>query len=318
MSKVRWGIVSAGRIAHTFARDVAHADNAQVHAVAARSGAAAEKFATEHGIAHACEGYAELFADPQIDAVYIATPHTHHLQHALAALAAGKAVLCEKPVTTSAAEFVKMTEAAASADRFLMEAMWTWFLPAILQAREWVEAGRIGELRHIKADFGYPIAYHPKAREYDAALAGGCLLDMGIYPVALARLFMHRSPVNIHVVPRFAPNAVEDEVSMLFDYEDCVASLATSFRCKLPNAAYIIGSEGLIAIPDFWRASECHLFVLDEKIESFCDTRKGSGFEFQIRSASEDILQGRRQSAVVPHAESLAFQQDMDRVKKQF
>ena len=318
MAEVRWGIVSAGNIAGTFARDIAYADNARVGAVAARSGAAAAQFAAEHGIPEAFEGYEALFADPDIDAVYVATPHTLHLKHSLAALDAGKAVLCEKPVTTSAADFGNLRAAAATADRYLMEGMWTWFLPAIVKAKEWVDEGRIGELRHLKADFGYPIPYDPGKRLYNAELAGGCLLEMGIYPVALARLFTSQAPSTIEVVSRFAPNGVEDDVVMLFNYDDCVATLATSFRCKLQNTAYIIGTKGYIEIPHFWRASACRLYVLHDPVDRFSDGRSGSGFEFQIAAASDDILQGRKESAVVNHAASLGFQEDMDRIRTNF
>ena len=318
MNEVRWGIVSAGNIAGTFARDIAYTGNARVGAVAARSGFAARNFARKHGISSSYEGYEALFADADIDAVYIATPHTAHLENALAAMETGKAVLCEKPVTVNAQEFGKMTAAAADSGCYLMEGMWTWFLPAFIKAKEWVDAGRIGELRHIKADFGYPVRYDPDSRLYNPDLAGGCLLEMGIYPVALARYFTSRSPEAINVVSRFAPNGVDDDVVMIFDYDDCVATLATSFRCKLQNTAYIIGTRGYIAIPHFWRAPECNLYVLHDVVDAYVDNRRGSGFEFQIAGVSDDILQGRKESAVVPQAASLAFQEDMDRVRATF
>lgn len=318
MSKVRWGIVSAGNIANTFASDIHNVPHAQVKAVAARSLASASKFAEKHGIADAYQGYDDLFADPDIDAIYVATPHTLHLQNSTDALEAGKAVLCEKPITTSAADCQALLDVAAKTDRYLMEAMWTWFLPAIRKAKAWVDAGRIGELRHIKADFGYPVRYAPDSRPYNATLAGGCLLDMGIYPIAIARYFAQQAPKDIEVISHLAPNGVDDDVVMLFNYDDLVASLATSFRCKLQNTAYIIGTDGYISIPNFWRASECHLFVLVERVDTYIDDRSGSGFEFQITAVSDDILQGRKESAVVTHAASLAFQQDLDRVRDQF
>ena len=318
MRKVRWGIVSAGNIAGTFARDIAYVPNAEVVAVAARSKASASEFADTHQIGKAYQGYDKIFADDEVDAIYVATPHTLHLSNSADALRAGKAVLCEKPVTTSAAECRELFDIATQADQYLMEAMWTWFLPAIEKAKAWVDSGRIGELRHVKAELGYPKPFDPQSRLYDPSLAGGCLLDMGVYPIALARHFIGRAPGNIYIVSRHAPNGVDDDVTMLFEYDDCVATLATSFRCKLQNAAYIIGTIGYIEIPDFWRASECHLFKLDEKIESYVDDREGSGFEFQIASVSDDILRGRKQSDMVPHSASMGFQQDMDRVRAKF
>ena len=318
MNKIRWGIVSAGTIANTFAADMVHVPNAEVAAVAARSLDSAAEFADKYGIGKTYQGYEKLFSDPDIDAVYIGTPHTLHSENSADALRAGKAVLCEKPITTSAAECQKLLDVANATGSYLMEAMWTWFLPAVRKAKEWVDSGRIGELRHIKAELGYPKPYDPGSRLYDRSLAGGCLLDLGIYPIAIARYFTEKSPEAIHVVSRHAPNGVDDDVAMLFNYDNCVATLATSFRCKLPNTAYIIGTEGYIAIPHGWSARECQLFVMHDQVDEFVDGRRGSGFEFQIASVSDDIMQGRKESAVVTHAASLAFQQDMDRVREKF
>jgi len=318
MRKIRWGIVGAGTIANTFATDIAHVSNAELAAVAARDGDAAAGFAEKYGIGRAYQGYDKLFADPEIDAVYIGTPHTLHFKNSADALRAGKAVLCEKPITTSAAECQKLLDVAAETGSFLMEAMWTWFLPAMQTAKTWYEAGRIGELRHIKAELGYPKTFDPQSRLFDPELAGGALLDMGIYPIAIARYFTGRSPGSMDVVARFAQNGVDDDVTMQFDYGDCVASLATSFRCKLPNTAYVIGTRGYIEIPQCWRATDCRLFELDECVDVFNDGRLGSGFEFQIAAVSEDILAGRSESRIVSHTDSLAFQRDMDQVRDCF
>jgi predicted dehydrogenase len=318
MKKVRWGIVGAGHIANTFAADMQHVANAEVTTVASRNQASASEFAARHGINKAYAGYAALYADPDVDAVYVATPHTLHLPNTSDALRAGKAVMCEKPITVSAAECQALLDVAAETENYLMEAMWTWFLPAIQQAKAWVDAGRIGKVRHLKAELGYTKDYDPDSRLFDPLLAGGCLLDMGVYPIAIAQYFIEKPPEDIQVVSRFAANGVDDDIAMLFDYGDCVATLATSFRCKLPNTACVIGSEGVIEIPHAWSATECHLHVLHDRVDSFYDKRSGSGFEFQIASASSDILQGRKQSETVPHAASLAFQQQMDRVRATF
>ncbi|HMN47226.1 MAG TPA: Gfo/Idh/MocA family oxidoreductase [Povalibacter sp.] len=319
MRRIRWGILSTGRIAHQFAQDLSRVDNAELVAVAARSREAAAAFAEHHHIPHAHAGYAALIADPRVDAVYVATPHTLHFEHSAAALRAGKAVLCEKPLTTSAAECAALIDVARSTGAYLMEGMWTYFLPAVRTAQQWVAAGRIGRIRHIKADFGYPLLpYDANRREYDAALAGGCLLEMGIYPIALAWLFLQQDPASMQVVARRAPNGVEDDVVMTFDYADCVATLATSFRAKLQNWAYIIGDEGYIAIPDFWRAHECMLYRLDERIDHFDDARSTLGFDHEAQAVSDDILAGRRESAIVSLSDSLRFQQHIDAVRGSF
>jgi predicted dehydrogenase len=314
--RVRWGILGTGRIAQQFAQDLAHVENGELIAVASRSVEGATQFARRFDVPNAHGSYAELFADESVDAVYIATPHTMHAQNCLDAFDAGKAVLCEKPLTTTPAECETVVAAAARTGCYLMEGMWTFFLPAVRTALEWTAQGRIGRLKHIKADFGYPLLpFDAQRREYDAALGGGCLLEMGIYPVALAWLFLRREPRRMHVIRRDAPNGVEDDIAALFDYDDCTATLATSFRCKLQNWAYIIGDEGYIAIPDFWRASECSLYRLDERVDRFSDGRVTLGFEFEARAASCDILARRQQSAVVPWSSSATFQDHIAKVK---
>lgn len=318
MNEIRWGIVGAGRIAHTFARDMAATANGKVQAVAARCGESAKAFAKEHGVATAHEGYDALYRDANVDAVYVATPHTHHQQNASDALQAGKAVLCEKPITINAAECRQLIDVAHQTSGYLMEAMWTWFLPAVRKAKEWVDAGRIGRIVRIQSDFGYPQIYAPDKREYDAELAGGCLLEMGVYPVALTALFADSDPHNISVVARSAPNGVDDDVVATFDYRDFVATIGTSYRAKLRNWAYIIGEEGYVAIPDFWRASQCQLWVLDDLVDSFHDGRATIGFNYQIDAVCGDLAAGRTESAVLPLTASLRFQEHMDQIRSRF
>jgi predicted dehydrogenase len=318
MTDIRWGIVGAGRIAHTFVQDMPATGNGSVQAIAARSGESAHSFARQYEITTAYEGYDALYADPNIDAIYIATPHTLHLQHAGDALRAGKAVLCEKPITINADECEQLIKVADETSAYLMEAMWTWFLPAVRKAKEWVDAGRIGKIVQIQSDFGYPQIYSPDKREYDSDLAGGCLLEMGVYPVALTALFSDADPVEISVVSRQAPNGVEDGVVATFDYNDFVATIGTSFRAKLRNWAYIIGEDGYVAIPDFWRAKECQLWVLDDMVDRFDDGRSTNGFDYQTRAVNDDLLAGRRQSETIPLAASLRFQRHMDLIRSRF
>jgi predicted dehydrogenase len=317
MKTIRWGIVGAGRIAHTFARDIKATRHGVLHAVAARNGDAARAFADTYDAATACEGYEALFADPEVDAVYVATPHTLHVRNSIDALQAGKAVLCEKPLATSAIDCQRLIDVAEISGSYLMEGMWTWFLPAIRTAKKWVDAGRIGNLVQIQASFGYPMDYSPDCREYSVDLAGGCLLDMGIYPVAFATLFAGSEPIDITAVSRHAPNGVEDDVVAILKYERHVATISSSFRAKLPNWGYVIGDRGYIALPNFWCASECQLWVGDDKVEHFKDDRSTNGFDYQIDAVNGDLLAGRKQSEVVPLSVSLAFQRQMDRIRSQ-
>ncbi|MFD2166992.1 Gfo/Idh/MocA family protein [Thalassotalea euphylliae] len=315
MKQLNWGIVSTGRIAEQFVSDMPLVNNGKVLAVAARKKSDAQAFADMHDIERAYGRYDDLFADKDIDVVYIATPHTLHFQHAHAAIMAGKHVLCEKPFTVSSEQCRQLTTLAKTRGVYIMEAMWTYFLPAIVKAKEWVEQGRIGNIKHVKADFGYPIPYDPNLREYDKKLAGGCLLEMGIYPIAIAAYFLNRDIDYWHVNGHIAPNGVEDDVIMLAELGDAKATLATSFQCKLNNFAYIIGDKGYIAIHDFWRANSCSLFVLDEEVEKFEDGRESFGFNYEAQTVGEDILSGKLESEVVTHARSLWLQTQMERVK---
>ena len=320
---IKWGIAGTGRIAQQFAQDFEHVPNGQLVAVSSRSQNSADEFASKFGIAAAHAGYEHLLADPEVDAVYIASPHSCHYQNTADAIAAGKHVLCEKPFTINPQQCLDLIALAEKSDVFMMEAMWTYFLPAIHKAQQWVKQGRIGKLRQIKADFGYPqLPFDPKRREYDADLAGGCLLEMGIYPVALADLFMQQDPVDMQVLAHMAPNGVEDDVAMLFDYGDqadgAVAVLSTSYRARLPNVACIIGEEGYIEIPDFFKASECSLYELDTRLDHFEDGRESIGLNYEAIAAGEDINTGRQQNELVPWSTTLRFQQHMAAIKARF
>lgn len=314
---IRWGILSTARISHQFARDFGYARGGELVAVASRSLDKARDFASQYGIPRAHGSYEDLYADPEVDAVYISTPNTHHYTNAMDAILAGKAVLCEKPLTVNPAEARSLIEEAAARRVYLMEAMWTWALPAIRQALFWVETERIGEVRQIKADFGYPMPYDPASRLYSRDLGGGCVLDLGVYPVALAALFFDGLPTDCRVHAQHALSGVEDEVEMNLDFGDRRAVLAASFRRRLPNAAYIEGDEGLIVIPEFWKARSCHLYRQGQGSDHYRSTRKGGGFEHQIEAVNRDLQASFSHPEVVTWADSLRFQDIMARVLRE-
>ena len=317
--KVRWGILGAGRIAAQFADDIQYANHAELVAIAARNLGKAHSFAERFDIDKAHGSYSALYNDANVDAIYIATPHTHHLQQTIDTVNAGKHVLCEKPFTINQVECEQVLALSKTNSSYIMEGMWTYFLPAIQKARQWIEDGRIGAIKHIKADFGYPqLPFDASRREYDTNLAGGCLLEMGIYPVAIAWYFLQSNPISMDVLVRNAPNGVEDDLTFIFDYGETTATLATSFRCKLQNWCYVIGDKGWIAIPNFWRAHECFLYELDTQVDHFDDQRKGQGFEYEIESVSKDILNGKKESTIMPLHISLKFQQHMDLIRQHF
>ncbi len=316
METVRWGIVSTAHIATSFVADAAHAPTADIVAVASRSEDRADSFARGHGIPRAYGSYDALFADPEIDAVYVATPHTLHAQNAADALRAGKAVLCEKPLTVSPDEARALIRVAEETGGYLAEAMWTHFLPAVQTALGWVRDGRIGPVRHLRADFGHRIPYDPAHRTYDLALGGGALLDLGVYPLALAHLFLDGAPTATVATARYAPNGADEEVSVLSTFPTADATITASFRWTFPNTAYVIGERGVIEIPDFFRAPEASLVVDGERVDHVVDDRAGRGYEHQIRAVSADVLAGRTQSEIMPLARSLAVQEHMAAVAR--
>lgn len=316
--KLRWGIVSTGRIAQQFCQDMAFVTNGELAGVAARSLDDAKAFALKFGIEKAYQGYQSLFDDPTIDVVYVATPHTLHYQNVYAALMARKSVLCEKPITISSEESLQLSVLAKKQGVFLMEAMWTYFLPAIQQAKKWVEEGRIGKIKHIKADFGYPQVYDPNSRVYNNELAGGCLLDMGIYPLAIANYFAEIPMTNVLVKSHLAPNGVDDDVLIIADAGEAKLTLATSFQCKLHNCAYVIGDKGYISIPNFWHASQCSLYELDEVVEHFSDGRNSLGLNYEAQAVGEAIFENRLEHPIMPHSVSYLLQQQMELIKTLF
>ncbi|MEO0451643.1 MAG: Gfo/Idh/MocA family oxidoreductase [Pseudomonadota bacterium] len=311
MSKLRWGIISTGRMAGWFCNDFHQVTHSVLSAVCSRSEAAATQFAETYCIQHRFTNLDALLTSGTIDVAYIATPHTTHKDILLKCFDRSIPVLCEKPFVTSVADAEDVITAAQQSNTYFMEAMWTWHLPVLKAAKAWVEAGRIGNLVHVRADFGYPVTYAPDQREYDAEDAGGALREMGVYPVALMRLFMDEPAQDLHVVHQRAPNGVENDLTALFDFGDRTATLSTSYRCRLRNAAHIIGEDGYIVIPDFFRADRADLYQLDDLIETAAFPRQTGGYEYQAIAMGEELASGRQTPALVTHKKSLQIQKDM-------
>lgn len=319
MKKIRWGIIGTGNIAHSLARDFSFVKHGMLSAVASRSENNAKKFADEFNIPITFGSYHELYNSQDIDAVYIATPHNFHFQNSSDALRAGKAVMCEKPISIDPEECRKLIEVARSTGTYLMEAMWTYFLPPILKAQKWITEGRIGKVKYVKADFGFKANVDKESRLFDPESAGGALLDIGIYPIALISLILNDFPENVSVFHKKTATGVDAEETMIFEYSDGVlANLSASILYKLPNEALIIGDEGYIRIPDFFMAKECFLYKEDEIKDRFSDQSKCVGYNYEIDAVNMDLIEGKKESAVVPLEMSLKIQELMSMVKKKF
>ncbi len=314
---IRWGILGAGYIAGEFVKDFAYLQRAELVAVAASEKSRAENFATQHGIPHAFL-YEELYTSPLVDAVYIATTHNFHFEQVMACLNHGKAVLCEKPITVNPEQFQQLCDKAREKNLFLMEAVWTWFLPAVQQVKSWITDGRIGKLKMIQADFAFAAPYKPEGRLYNPHLAGGSLLDIGIYPIAMASFLMDGLPSAIHATGNFTDTGVDESIAMLLDYGHCKAMLASSIASTMGNEWRIYGDAGSIVVPEFWKAKQATLFNNDkQQIDQFVDGRLSRGFIYEMQDATDAILEGRTQSETVPWERSAWLQQIMMEVRKQ-
>ena len=245
--KIRWGMLGAGVIANAFVNDFKWMKNAELIAVAASDADRAKTFATKYNIPQALS-YGELYNSKDIDAVYISTTHNFHYEQTLKCLQHGKAVLCEKPITVNDKECKKLAAFSQTNKVFLMEAMWTCFLPAIKKAREWVDEGRIGKLKVIQADFSYPMEKNMEGRMYNSKLAGGALLDLGVYPVFFATYFMNRKPGTITASGVLTPTNVDAHTAMIFQYGDVTATLFTSMETRMTNKGRLFGENGYIEL----------------------------------------------------------------------
>ena len=315
MRKVKWGILGPGNIAADFVSDFQFVPNGEVVAVASRSVDRAQAFASRFDIPKVYDDYARLVGDAEVEAIYVATPHSFHFEQTRLALEAGKAVLCEKPITTKLADFEVLRDLANEKKLLLMEGMWTYFLPAIRKAREWVNSGKLGKVLHVKSDFGFKAEFDPDGRLFNPKLAGGALFDIGIYPLALTQYFLGSEVVDLEVRVRKAPTGVDSDVSIWMKYPGALATLHSTLEARLPNKTFVIGEQGYLEIPNGWMARECLLYNSEgELIDHFNDGRQGFGFNFECESFNACFLEGEKQSEIMPHRDSLILQEWMEKV----
>ena len=315
----RWGIVGLGNIARSFATGLKAVPGAELAAVGSRSQEKADKFGDEFGAAKRYGSYEALAADPDVDAVYVASPHSKHKEDSLLCLNGGKAVLCEKPFTINANEAAQVIGVARDKKVFLMEAMWTRFIPLMGKVRELVKDGAIGEIRMVQADFGFRAGFNPKSRLFDPALGGGALLDVGIYPLSFASMLLG-TPEHVTGTAHLAETGVDDNSAMLLRYpKGEIAVLATSVNITTPQAATILGTAGKIQIhPPFWIPKALTLSrdgKDDERIEL---PYEGNGYNYEAQEVERCVGQGLTESPILPLDETLAVMKTMDTLRAQW
>jgi predicted dehydrogenase len=315
---IRWGIAGPGRIAEKLVEDFAVVDGARATAVGSRSLERAESFAVRHGLERAYGSYSELLADPEVDVVYVATPHPQHAALARAAVRAGKAVLVEKAFTATSAGAVEVVDLARSSGTFVMEAMWTRFQPAVVLLRELIEEGAIGEVRSVQADLGVQRAFDPEDRLFALELGGGALLDLGVYVVSFAQMILG-APGSVMAVGSLFPTGVDAEAALLLGYPDGrSATLTTSLRNALPGQARVFGTKGWIdVLPRFHHPQTIVLQRGDSPPETMIRTHLGAGYAHQLIEVNDCLRTGRTESSVMPLDDTLAVQQVLQQAADQ-
>lgn len=316
--QLRWGILGTGLIAAAFTADLALTDSGVVAAVGSRSQRAADRFASEHGVARAHASYESLVNDPGIDVVYVATPHPMHRDNAILALEAGKPVLVEKPFTMNAAEAREVVTLARERRLFAMEAMWTRFLPHIAVVRDWLAQGTLGEIVTVSADHGQWFAEDPQFRLFAPALGGGALLDLGVYPVSFASMVLG-SPSRIVAISDPAFTGVDAQTSMLFGYQSgAQAVLTCTLRAKSPTRAAIVGTDARIEIDGaFYAPATVSLIPRDGEPTVVRSDHRGRGLRHQADEVTSRLAAGELESPLMSLDETVAIMETMDTVRAQ-
>ena len=297
---INWGILGPGRIADKFASAFSITPQAKLHAVASRDKERGKEFATKFGIPKVYSDYEALANDPDVDIIYVATPHNFHHEQTILCLNYKKAVLCEKPLTLSLQSALAMVTAAKTNDRFLMEGMWSRFFPAILKTVDLISTGAIGEVQFIRADLGFAFPYDPDSRVYNLKLAGGAQLDVGIYPMFLALLILGK-PKRIQALAQRAPTGADQITSVQFLFKNNVmAHILSSFIVDTPKQAEIMGTLGTITLHAPWYKSQAVTIKMNNAESTHFDfPYAGFGFQYQLQHVTECMQKGLKESPLM-------------------
>lgn len=319
MSKYRWGILATGNIAASMAEALQEVDDAELLAVASRTQASAETFGTEWGIPRRYDSYEDLADDPDIEIIYIATPHSLHAENISLCLNADKHVLCEKPMTLNAAESTECIALARSKNLFLMEAVWMRFFPAIRQLKRWITEGMIGKVHLVQADFCLHVPFDPAHRLYNPELGGGALLDLGIYPLSLTT-YLHGFPDEIEGIAEVGSTGVDELNAITLSYPcRLIAQLASSMRVDKPHEATVLGSLGTIKVHHpFFHPNRLTLHLRDCAPRTFDYPFRGNGYVHEVEEVQRCLTEGRLESDIMPLDETQRMMELMDELRRQW
>lgn len=312
----KWGIIGPGKIAHKFATDLASISDAELYAVASRSKEKAEEFAAAHNIAHNYGSYEAMLKNEELEVVYIATPHVFHYEHTLLCLKYGKAVLCEKPFAMNLPQVQEMIKVAKENKVFLMEALWTYFLPHYKYVLDLVKRQTFGKIIDFKADFGFEAPYLPEKRLYNKSLGGGSLLDIGIYPV-FAALSLLGEPYEIEANASLCDTGVDETCDIKFIYKNgAVAHLSSAINKVLPTTAVITLEKAVITLINRFHEPTEVFIKTEEKEEKKTFDVATIGYSFEAEHVQEMLKQNRTESDVMTFDMSLLLMKTLDSIRK--
>jgi predicted dehydrogenase len=316
MEKIRWGIISTGMIANAFAIGANFLEDAEVVAVGSRSQVSADAFGEEHHIPRRYDSYEALANDPDVDVIYIGTPHTLHAQNTLMCLNAGKHVLCEKPFTINAAEAETCIQLAQEKGLFLMEAIWMRYIPAIVKLRQLVNDGLIGTIKMIQADFAFHSPFDAEHRLYNPALGGGSLLDVGIYPISFTTMLLGQ-PKTVHAHADIGQTGIDEQATMLFEYDNGVAALLScGIHADMPNDAIVKGTKGYIRVHSpMWNPQRLTIHLRGQAPQVMDVPFESNAYNYEAAEVAACLRAGKLESDILPLAETLATMRLMDTLR---
>src|SRR5262249_37339316 len=332
MEKVRWGILGTGYIAGLFADGLTAVEDATLVAVGSREQASADKFADRWKAPHRHASYQALANDPDVEAIYIATPHPFHYENTLMCLTAGKHVLVEKPFALNARQAKEMIDLARKKKLFLLEAMWTRYIPAMVQVRKWIKDGEIGDVELVRANLSFMTTFNPKSRLFAPELAGGAMLDVGIYPISFAFMILG-TPKTVASTACLGKTGTDDRSSYLFGYDGGKSALLSSaVQLSVPVEAEIIGTKGYIKIEEPWinprvvtlakpAVGVKSSLIFDGNVydkQTVNVPTMGNGYNYEAMETGNCIRAGKTESEILPLNESLSIMETMDKIRAQW
>jgi predicted dehydrogenase len=318
LAPIRWGILATGGIAKKFAHDLHTVSDARLVAVGSRAQATADDFAREFNVPHAYGTYNGVLNDPDVDVVYVATTHDLHMPLTLAALNAGKHVLCEKPIALNTKQATAMVDLARKKNLFLMEAIWARFHPVTRKLYELVNKGVLGQIRMLQADFGINKPFDPQHRLYNPEVGGGAMLDLGIYPIQLAIKILG-VPETVTGTPIIGATGVDEQNGIVFGYSSgALAVLTSTMRVETVSSARIYGTNGYAVLaPQFWHSDK--LTTVIGGVETVYDLpHRSFGYQDEIDETHRCIRAGEGESPIMPLDDTLTIQRIMDGLRTQW